>query len=138
VASLVLDGSITIAWFMPDERTAGTQRVLDQVTQEGAAVPALWCLEVGNTLLLAARRRRISPDDCATAITTLEELPIETDSETASQAWDATFQLAGQFRLTLYDACYLELAQRRNLPLATLDRDLRAAGDALGIEVLGA
>jgi predicted nucleic acid-binding protein len=53
-------------------------------------------------------------------------------------AWSDTLELSDRFRLTLYDACYLELAQRRNLPLATLDGDLRAAGDALGIEMLGA
>ena len=54
-----------------------------------------------------------------------------------SQAWTATLQLAERWRLTLYDAAYLELAQRLGLPLATLDQALRAAAGALGLTVLG-
>ena len=48
-----------------------------------------------------------------------------------------TMNLAEQFPLTLYDACYLELARRLHLPPATLDRDLRKAGAALSLELLG-
>jgi predicted nucleic acid-binding protein len=57
--------------------------------------------------------------------------------ETAGRAWAATSRLAAMHRLTIYDAAYLELAQRLNLPLATLDRELRAAAGALGIALLG-
>jgi len=41
-------------------------------------------------------------------------------------AWDPTLSLAQRCRLTLYDAAYLELAQRLRLPLASLDQALRA------------
>jgi predicted nucleic acid-binding protein len=67
----------------------------------------------------------------------LSLLPISLDPETDRQAWDATLQLAHRHRLTLYDAAYLELAQRRGLPLATLDRDLRTAATAEGVHLLG-
>ena len=60
------------------------------------------------------------------------------DAETAARAWAATSQLAVRFKLTIYDAAYLELAQRLRLPLATLDKELRTAGRALGIALLGA
>ena len=50
----------------------------------------------------------------------------------------ATLGLADRHRLTLYDAAYLELALRLNLPLATLDQALRDAAAALGLAVLGA
>ena len=60
------------------------------------------------------------------------------DGRTAEQAWEQTMQLALRHKLTVYDAAYLELAQRRHLPLASLDQDLRAAATAVGVEVLGA
>lgn len=136
--SFVLDSSLTIAWFVPDERSTPTQILLERAGEEGALVPDFWRLEIGNALLLATRRKRLTIPQRAEALRNLASLPIEVDSETSLYAWHATLELADRFRLTLYDACYLELAQRRALPLATLDRDLRAAGKALGIEVLGA
>jgi len=45
--------------------------------------------------------------------------------------------LAGRHKLTVYDAAYLELAVRRRLPLATLDEQLRAAGNSEGVPLLG-
>jgi predicted nucleic acid-binding protein len=67
----------------------------------------------------------------------LARLPIAVDPDTDAYAWTTTLQLAGRFALTLYDATYLELAQRRSLPLATLDRALRAAASVLGVALLG-
>jgi predicted nucleic acid-binding protein len=46
--------------------------------------------------------------------------------------------LADRFGLTIYDAAHLEAAHRRELALATLDRDLRRAAASLGVELLGA
>ena len=134
---LVLDNSITMAWFMPDERPKRAMGLLDRVVHEGAVVPALWPIEIGNTLTIAVRRGRISSAERNVALERLSGLPIEVDSQTHAQAWGDTLHLAERFRLTLYDACYLELAQRRALPLATLDRDLRAAGKKLGLDMLG-
>jgi predicted nucleic acid-binding protein len=68
----------------------------------------------------------------------LSALPIEIDEQTQARAWEDTLHLADRFTLTFYDACYLELAQRTGLPLASLDRELRAAAAALGLELLGA
>jgi predicted nucleic acid-binding protein len=67
----------------------------------------------------------------------LTMLPVTLDIETADQAWMATARLAERYQLTLYDAAYLELAQRRKLPLATLDKDLIRAGKTLGMTLLG-
>ena len=136
--AIVVDASSAIAWIMPDERHASHAPLLRRIGDEGAIVPGLWPIEVANVLLFAERRRRISAADRVEALRFLNELPIEIDSETAAQAWGATLGLAERFRLTLYDAAYLELAQRRGLPLASLDRDLRKAGRALGLDVLGA
>jgi predicted nucleic acid-binding protein len=111
--------------------------LFDAVADNGAIVPALWRLEVANSLTVAMRRRRIDADFRRAALADLALLDITPDPHTDSLAWGETLTLADRFRLTLYDAAYLELAQRRTLPLATLDEELCAAAGALGVRVLG-
>ena len=135
--SLVLDASLTLSWFFKDERTPGADAVLTEVTEKGAVVPALWRLEVANALQMALRRKRIDAAFRDAALTQLSRLSISADPDTDTYAWTAILQLADRFQLTLYDAAYLELAGRRRLPLATLDRELRDASAALGITLLG-
>jgi predicted nucleic acid-binding protein len=135
--SLVLDASLTLSWLFQDERTPGADAVLTQVTENGAAVPALWRLEVANALQMALRRGRIDAAFRDLALTQLSQLSISTDPDTDAYAWTTVLHLADRFQLTLYDAAYLELAQRRRLPVATLDRELRDASAALGITLLG-
>jgi predicted nucleic acid-binding protein len=135
--SLVLDSSATLAWIYGDETTEAIRKVFDQVAAEWAAVPALWRLEVANSLTVGIRRGRIDADFRRAALTDLALLDIRADHDTDSQAWGETLLLADRFRLTVYDAAYLELAQRRVMPLATLDAALARAADALGIPVMG-
>jgi predicted nucleic acid-binding protein len=135
--NLVLDASLTLSWFFKDERTPGTDAVLTWVTETGAVVPALWRLEVANALQMGIRRGRIDAAFRDSALTQLSQLSIAADPDTDAYAWTTILQLAARFQLTLYDAAYLELAQRRRLPLATLDRELRDASAALGITLLG-
>jgi len=135
--SLVLDSSVTLAWLYSDELAPGTQKVFDQVVTAGARVPSLWRLEVANSLQGGVRRGRISKEFRDAALTDLGLLNIKIDSDTDTFAWSTTLRLAERCSLTLYDAAYLELAQRLELPLATLDQELRAAGNALGLTLLG-
>src|SRR5215831_9743940 len=125
--SLVLDSSATLAWIYSDEVTDGIRRLFDTVAETGAFVPALWRLEVANSLTIAVRRGRIDAEFRRAALDDLAMLEITTDNQTDTHAWAETLQLADRFRLTLYDAAYLELAHRRGVPLATLDEDLSAA-----------
>jgi len=135
--SFVLDRSVTLAWCFDDERTDATDALLEQVVEAGAEAPSLWPLEILNALWMAERRGRIDADRRLRLAGLLHDLPVNLDADTASQAWVATSRLAARRRLTIYDAAYLELAQRLKLPLATLDVDLRAAAGMLGIELLG-
>jgi predicted nucleic acid-binding protein len=107
------------------------------VAEAGAFAPGLWPLEALNGLLVTERRGRLDASRRQRLAGFLHALPISLDGETASQAWTTTAGLAARFALSAYDAAYLELAQRHHLPLATLDRDLRAAATALGLTVLG-
>lgn len=135
--SFVLDSSVALTWCFDDERMVATDALLDRVVESGATAPSLWPLEVLNALAMAERRSRIDAARRQRLGGFLRDLPVTIDVETASQAWAVTSQLATRFRITMYDAAYLELAQRLGLPLATLDRELRAAGGALGVTLLG-
>ena len=135
--SFVLDSSVALSWCFEDERTPATAALLDQVAESGAVAPLLWPLEVLNGLTMAERRGRLDTERRQRFGDFLHQLPVKLDDETANQAWTVTTQLAVQFRLTVYDASYLELAQRLRLPLATRDEELYAAGRALGVSVLG-
>jgi predicted nucleic acid-binding protein len=135
---LVLDSSATLAWIYSEETTEAIRRLFDAVADEGAVVPALWRLEVANSLTAAARRGSIHVDFRRAALADLALLDITTDQHTDVRTWDETLRLADRFGLTLYDAAYLELAVRRSLPLATLDQELRAAASAVGLCLLGA
>jgi predicted nucleic acid-binding protein len=135
--SLVLDSSCTLAWVYSDETTEAVNHVFTQVAEQGAWVPGLWKLEVANILEMGVRRGRHDAAFRDATLADLALLPVSVDPETDTQAWGATNRVAQQYRLTLYDAAYLELAQRRGLPLATLDGELRRAAVAEGIAVLG-
>jgi predicted nucleic acid-binding protein len=136
--TFVLDNSVALTWCFEDERTAATTGVLERLTESGAFAPMLWPLEALNGLLAAERRGRLDAPRRRRLTNFLRALPIAIDAETGSQAWSATARLAERFALTAYDAAYLELAHRHRLPLASLDRDLRAAARQLGIALLGA
>jgi predicted nucleic acid-binding protein len=137
VSFLILDSSATLAWIYGDETTEAIHRVFDAVADNGAVVPALWRLEVANSLTMAVRKRRIDLDFRRAALADLALLDITTDQQTDSYAWTDTLNLADHFNLTVYDAAYLELARRRMLPLATLDQELATAAAAVGVTVLG-
>ena len=136
--SVVIDSSATLAWVYSDETTEAIRHVFDLVSDRGAWVPALWRLEVANILEMGVRRGRTKAVFRDGVLADLALMPISVDPETDRQAWGATARLATRHRLTLYDAAYLELAKRRGLPLATLDRELRAAASSEGVELLGA
>ncbi len=135
--SLVIDSSVTLAWVYSEETTEAIAEVLVHLTDRGAWVPALWRLEVANVLEMGVRRGRHDAAFRDAALADLAVLPISLDAETDRQAWGATARLAARHRLTMYDAAYLELAQRRGLPLATLDKELRGAAAVEGMILLG-
>ena len=135
--SFVLDSSATLGWLYVDERTPAALELSDRTAASEVWVASIWHLEIANSLQFGVIRGRIDATFRDLSLADLKRLKILVDNETHAFAWTSTLSLADRFRLTLYDACYLELAQRRGLPLATLDREMRAAGQALGVELLG-
>ena len=135
--SLVLDASLTMCWYFEDESTPAADAILDQVSQTGALVPGLWRLEVANAFQSALRRGRITTSYRDDSLAELGKLPIKIDADTDAYVWTTTLRLAERFGLAIYDATYLELAQRHSLALASLDMKLRDAASALNVELLG-
>ena len=136
MSGLALDCSIAVTWCFEDEASPETDALLERVRDEGALVPVLWHLEIGNLLLQAERRGRMASADAGLRLQLLGALPIATDDETSARAWREVLALAREQGLTTYDAAYLELATRRGLPLATKDRVLRDAARRVGVQLL--
>lgn len=136
--ALVLDASVALAWCFADEATPAAWEVLDRLEAEAAIAPNLMVLEVANILALAERKGRITPSGVANFVALIDSLPIEIDGQTAARALRQVPDLARSEPLTAYDACYLELAMRCGLPLASEDARLREAATRLGVALLGA
>ncbi len=130
----VLDASVTACWAFQDEDYAIADLALERLRTDEALVPSLWWFEVRNILIVNERRGRLAEADTATFLRGLSRLGIVIDRAPEESA---VLTLARQYRLTVYDASYLELAQREALSLATLDKDLKAAATAAGAALLG-
>lgn len=129
----MIDASVTLSWLFEDESDPTAQQALDAV-EKGTRiyVPGHWALEISNALRMAEKRGRINDGDVIRIKSMLAALEPSVDDETSDHAFDDTFSLARRYELTIYDAAYLELAIRQQIPLVTLDRDLRKAAKSLG------
>ena len=130
----VIDASVALCWLMPDERDAVALAAYARLSADTAIVPALFWFEVRNVLVINERRGRLDPAKTSHALRVLKPLPITSDSEINE---DSLLRLAKSHRLTVYDAAYLEIAQRRGLALATLDVALAKAARAEAVPLLG-
>ena len=138
--TLVLDASMTLAWVLkrndPAEALAAAEG-LDEVRASGAQVPALWYPEIANALLLAERQKILTIHDSATFLAGLSMWEIVQDAAAPAQFLTQVLYLSRSYKLTAYDATYLELALRNSAALATFDRPLAAAARAAGVCVFG-
>lgn len=130
----VIDASIVLSWCFSDEATPETSLLLKQI--KIAYAPALWSLEVGNALLTAIRRKRLTHAEAVNFLSLLNKLNIQIDLDMATRGTHDIFLLAHSEGLTTYDAAYLDLAMQRALPLATRDKALALAAKRLGVTVI--
>ena len=133
MSAIVLDNSVVLSWCLQDEREPLAERAMDRVVEHGAVVPHIWWYELRNALVMNERRGRLGPADTVSTLADLRQLRISFD-----QAHDenVVVALARAQHLSVYDAAYLEVALRRTLPIASLDKRLRQAAAALKISVL--
>ena len=135
--SFVLDNSVTMRWFFGDGRPlelAYAAKVLDAMKTASAVAPATWGLEVANVIARAEAKGLVTEARSEAFIEMLENVAIEEDTSTFSRALSHTLQLARRYKLSSYDASYLELSLRLGLPLATLDEDLQKAAKKAGVK----
>ena len=135
--ALVLDASTAVSWCFEETQTHYAIAVLEAIS-EGAEVhvPHIWPLEVTNALVKALRRRHITREELFDYARQLASLRVQVDfDQPAERAFLGVLTLAERYQLTTYDAAYLELAQRRNLPLATTDGNLLQAAGATKVPV---
>lgn len=131
MTALVIDASLAAAWCFPDEQTDFTNEVLRAVAQSlGAYAPRLWAYEIHNCVLMGLRRKRLTKADAGAFLAAVEALNVRLLDPLSL---DAVFSLAENTGLTFYDAAYLDLAMRRNLPLASLDAALCRAATQAGV-----
>ena len=133
VTPFVLDASIAAAWLFDDETDSRAEAALAQLEDAEALVPRHWHLEVRNALLVAERRNRLGADEVNRRLQALATLPVHTDDE---PRLDAALALARTHHLSIYDALYLELAQRHAAAIATLDAALARAAVAEGLALV--
>lgn len=137
----VLGNSVVMRWLFGDG-SAGDRAYADHVLQvlqtDGnvAVLPGIWPLEAGNVVLRAEARNLLTEARGAEFLGTLQAMAIQTDSQTSSFALGNTFRLAKRYKLSSYDASYLELALPQGLGLATLDADMRRAAREAGVRLV--
>jgi predicted nucleic acid-binding protein len=137
MALFVLDASAALAWCFEDEANNWTDGLLERLRQgDRIVVPAHWPTEILNGLLVASRRKRIKSNQPALYWDELARLPIEAEFALNSVQAKTILALSEKHDLTVYDAAYLELAHRRQLPLGTLDTDLRKAAQVEGVALV--
>ncbi len=132
----VIDNSVVMAWCFKDEISQYADVILDRLEISTGFVPSIWPLEVCNVLLVAERKRRIGEADSTRFIALLTELPITVEQEPPERMIKEIFALAREHKLSSYDASYLDLAMRKGLPIATLDKNLIAAAKRSKVPIL--
>ena len=132
----VADASVAVAWVHPGQATPGTASMLEAIAGGAALeVPAIWPLEVANALTVLVRRRKLTAEDRQIGMSRLRELPVTVDHDMAALAFTTLTDLAVAHDLSVYDAAYLELAQRRKLVLGCKDGRLRDAARRCGVKI---
>ncbi len=130
---LVVDCSVTLPWFLEDERSRFTEDLLDTIDREEYWAPSIWGLEMLSGLMAAERRKRIDRQWRIDSVDKASRLKVRLDP--ALPDIKAIGMLAERHGLSAYDASYLELAVRRGFALATLDRALAQAAADEGVAV---
>jgi predicted nucleic acid-binding protein len=133
----VLDNSVVTGWYLPDQASSYCQAIATRLESDKALVPALWQQELANVLKTACTRGKLKLklDAAREILDTLATLPIEIDAS-PGPGQRQLFELAMRYKLSSYDAVYLELAMRHGLPIATQDAQLKEAAMAAGVAIL--
>ncbi len=126
---------MALSWCLDEEQAARTAAAQRELMERHAYVPAIWPIEVANSLAVNERRGRLDARAVERIAQRLPLLSVHVDTEGLPLAFGRILELARRCGVTVYDACYLELAERKKLRLATLDAKLREAAERLEIGI---
>ena len=138
MTDFVLDNSVAMRWLLASEKVSDqkyAEQVLKSMRHVDALTPNLWHLEAVSVLLGAEKRGEVSLGEIERFISQLENLPVHVDTLTAHQAFSRTLSLSRAYKISSYDASYLELAMREGLSLSTLDKKLIKAAKKADVEI---
>ncbi len=129
IHALVLDTSAAMALFLQEETGEQIEKILAELIAGNGQifVPSLFWYEVGNTLVTALNRNRISIDELQGIETDIVDLPIATDPIPDSAARIRIREIAASNKLSYSDAAYVELSKRLQLPLQSFGKNVLAA-----------
>jgi predicted nucleic acid-binding protein len=136
----VLDASVALLWLVPQTNPSGidyADAILTAMKESQAVVPSLFALEVANVVAKVESKGLVTQADSQRYISLLGQLNMATDQATMMHALGDTLNLARRYKLSAYDAAYLELALRAGLSLSTLDTDLAKAATSAGVPIFG-
>ena len=131
----VVDNSVVLSWVFEDEHSKVSQSILNELFKNQAYVPSLWPFELANALYVAEKRGRIKEADSMTFIKNLKDLPICIENNNFDNITKDILALSRKHSITVYDASYVELALRKNLPLITFNKELIVAAKKIGLKL---
>jgi len=132
--SFVVDNSVVVGWYVASQADSFSEDLLDKAITEDVHVPSVWRAEFASVLLAFTHNRRLRPAQVTSIIEQIEVLEMIVDP--APPSVRKLVELGRRHALGAYDTCYLELAMRLHLPLATRDDALRKAGRRAGVAVI--
>ena len=132
---IAVDASVALAWCFPDEASDYADSVLLAVENQTIVVPAIWAVEITNALLIGERRKRIRQPEVRRFVDLMNGLSVVEDGQPFSDTVSNVLPLAREYGLSAYDAAYLDVAVRHEIPLATLDVPLQKACTTAGINI---
>ncbi len=134
--TFVIDNSVVMSWCFYDEADEYSDFVLDKLIEKEAIVPYIWPFEVANVLLVAERRDRIQFGESLEFLEYILQLPIFMEQKEKKELIKGIYLIGREYKLSSYDASYLELAWRRKCPLASFDKNLIAAAKKMKVPIL--
>ena len=128
----ILDCSVYMSWCLREETSGVSSRILNSLTKNTIVVPSLWLYEVANTLAVSVRRKKLTTAEAQMLVNDIPLLSISFDAPMVENV-SRVFQVANEYKLSAYDAAYVELALRLNIPIASLDKDIIRVSKKTGI-----
>jgi predicted nucleic acid-binding protein len=130
IPAFVVDNSVVIAWAYPRQATDYTEALLDRSGGSMLYTAFIWPAEFANATHTLVNRGVLSEVLGDEMLVLGESFGLLVER---APALGRIYRISRQHRLSAYDAAYLELAVRMNIPLATRDAALKAAAESIGL-----